>query len=175
MFFPAGVVGSALISCGAFPRHRSGDAMWSNFRHSVLGGVGLFGFAYALDHLRGQLRFLPNGSLLDDLAIGLLAGGGIFLLLRHTDLSRELRRRDHFAKIIAQLNHHIRNALQVILARADLTMHDLPEMKEIAAAVSRIDWALREILPQVQRQPEGYSASSGVLGDERAPFQPPQQ
>jgi hypothetical protein len=46
------------------------------------------------------------------------------------------------------MNHHIRNALQVIVARASLDQQAKPELRQIDDAVARIDWALREILPR---------------------------
>ena len=49
---------------------------------------------------------------------------------------------------IAEINHHVRNALQV------LAYHGLSErgqgeaaIREVTAAVERIDWVLREVLP----------------------------
>jgi hypothetical protein len=49
---------------------------------------------------------------------------------------------------IADINHHIRNALQVIIYHA----HSEPERREkgiaaVDAAVTRIEWVLREVLP----------------------------
>jgi hypothetical protein len=49
-------------------------------------------------------------------------------------------------KTISELNHHIRNALQSIQLSAYSTQ-DQQAMKEISAAVERIQWALREVLP----------------------------
>jgi hypothetical protein len=45
---------------------------------------------------------------------------------------------------IDQMNHHIRNALQVI----SFTVH-AKEVDNIDRAVNRIQWALREILPKM--------------------------
>ena len=48
----------------------------------------------------------------------------------------------------AHLNHHVRNALQLILNRAELDTPGLRELTDIQDAVDGIDWALREILPR---------------------------
>ena len=50
-------------------------------------------------------------------------------------------------QVIAELNHHVRNALEVISLSAYIT-HDEEAIRRITEGVNRIDWALREILPQ---------------------------
>jgi len=50
-------------------------------------------------------------------------------------------------QVIAEMNHHIRNALAPISLSVDITEnHQL--MHAISEGVDRIDWALREILPR---------------------------
>jgi hypothetical protein len=49
-------------------------------------------------------------------------------------------------KTIELMNHHVRNALQVIVDSAYLHGH-AQQLDEIQMSVKRIDWALREILP----------------------------
>jgi hypothetical protein len=92
---------------------------------------------------------------IDDLLLGLVAAALVFLIQRQQD--RELRRQRQSAAVIEQMNHHIRNALQVIVARASLDHEAKPELQQINEAVARIDWALREILPS--------SASDGPVPD----------
>jgi hypothetical protein len=51
-------------------------------------------------------------------------------------------------EIIAQMNHHVRNAMQTIL----LSTHAPQEKNHVNAiddSVQRIDWALKEILPKL--------------------------
>ena len=62
-------------------------------------------------------------------------------------------------RTIAEMNHHIRNALQVITYATAASKNDSVEM--IRNAVERIEWALREVLPgdvteqtDPQRQPQ---------------------
>lgn len=50
-------------------------------------------------------------------------------------------------QVVAELNHHVRNALEVISLSAYIT-HDEQAIRRIMEGVNRIDWALREILPQ---------------------------
>jgi hypothetical protein len=44
------------------------------------------------------------------------------------------------------MNHHVRNALQVIVDSVYVHGH-AQQIEEIADSVKRINWALREILP----------------------------
>ncbi|HET9696298.1 MAG TPA: hypothetical protein VFP40_05485 [Terriglobales bacterium] len=75
------------------------------------------------------------------IAIGLLW----FQLLRMQQQRREdLRRR---IEMIADMNHHVRNALQVI----SLSTHgrDQQEIANIRESMNRIQWALKEVLPKI--------------------------
>jgi hypothetical protein len=64
-------------------------------------------------------------------------------------------------QVIAEMNHHIRNALSPISLSVDGT-EDGQLKRVISEAVDRIDWALREILPREipleaeQRHAMGY-------------------
>jgi len=122
--------------------------MKTNYLHSFLAGLAMFGAVYLVEHGLSQAGVLGSGTVLDDVLLGLFAAIGVFFLLRHLDTVRELRRRQHYALIIAELNHHVRNALQVIISRADVAIHGVTELEDIFSAVNRIDWALREILPR---------------------------
>jgi hypothetical protein len=53
-------------------------------------------------------------------------------------------------KTIAELNHHIRNALQVIkfLGAQNRSGLDEMQLQLINDSVNRIEWALREVLPR---------------------------
>lgn len=73
--------------------------------------------------------------------IGLL----VYQLVRlHQDRREQLRQR---VEMIANMNHHVRNALQVIA----LTSHgkNKEEISAIRESVNRIQWALRELLPKI--------------------------
>jgi len=89
-----------------------------------------------------------ESTFLDDALMGIFAAVGLFFLLQQRDAERELNRQKQYASIIADLNHHIRNALQVIVYRTERDLPGMPELQDIRDAVTRIDWALREILPR---------------------------
>lgn len=89
---------------------------------------------------------------------GMFAGGLIFQWAREEKASRELVRER--MKTIGELNHHIRNALQVIkfLGGQQRSGLDAMQLQLINDSVDRIEWALREVLP---RYPLGAMSALG--------------
>ena len=79
---------------------------------------------------------------------GLFAGGMFWQMAREAKASRELVAER--MKTIAELNHHIRNALQVIkfLGGQKRTGLDAVQLQLINDSADRIEWALREVLPR---------------------------
>jgi hypothetical protein len=82
--------------------------------------------------------------LLIDTTVALMCGGFLFKILR--DAQRRYHRLLTRLQMIAEMNHHIRNALERIELSVYST-HDQQLMQDIHVAVSRIQWALREVLP----------------------------
>ncbi|HEY7402446.1 MAG TPA: hypothetical protein VIB39_02915 [Candidatus Angelobacter sp.] len=87
---------------------------------------------------------------------GLFAGGLFYQLVREERANRELVRAR--MKTIAELNHHIRNALQVIKfwGAQQRPSLDAMQLQLINDSVDRIEWALREVLPR-------YEVEAGTL------------
>jgi len=80
-------------------------------------------------------------SIIDDALVGVGASLLVFFYehRQRQDIIRKL-------EVIRQMNHHIRNSLQVITTAASVS--ERQELaKAIHAAVERIEWALREVLP----------------------------
>jgi hypothetical protein len=79
---------------------------------------------------------------------GLFAGGLFWQMAREAKASRDLV--SERMKTIAELNHHIRNALQVIkfLGGQKRSGLDDVQLQLINDSVNRIEWALREVLPR---------------------------
>jgi hypothetical protein len=79
---------------------------------------------------------------------GLFAGGLFWQLAREAKASRDLVAER--MKTIAELNHHIRNALQVIkfLGVQNSSSLDAVQLQLVNDSVDRIEWALREVLPR---------------------------
>ncbi len=92
-----------------------------------------------------------------DALAGLIAALLIYKLL---SFERERRRRmEERLHTIGEMNHHIRNALQVIAFSVHAT-GNRKELEEITDAVNRIQWALREVLPKVEPGFEPFEGSA---------------
>jgi hypothetical protein len=52
------------------------------------------------------------------------------------------------AEVTADMNHHIRNALQVIIFQCRQCNMPEPALQQISESLQRVDWALREVLPR---------------------------
>jgi signal transduction histidine kinase len=77
---------------------------------------------------------------------GLVAGALSFRLLQY-ERERRLRLRQRI-EVIADMNHHVRNALQVISFHA-YTTADKEQLEAIKESMERIEWALKEVLPKL--------------------------
>jgi hypothetical protein len=75
---------------------------------------------------------------------GVVAGLLFYSLTNYERLRRNLIR--NRLRTIAEMNHHIRNSLQVI-TYANATGKTSESMEMIRQSVERIEWALREVLP----------------------------
>ena len=103
---------------------------------------------------------------MSDVVTGLVAGGLFLYVARHEEARRE-RMRERM-RTVAELNHHIRNALEVIklCGAQTLSSFDARQLQLIKESADRIEWALREVLPKYpaanalsRRQPSvGFAA-----------------
>lgn len=88
---------------------------------------------------------------------GIAAGVSIVLVLVLRTSTRNQRLREvERLETIALLNHHIRNALQAIVSSSGATN----STDTIRSAVERIEWALGEVLPAVQRRAEHHASQA---------------
>jgi hypothetical protein len=98
----------------------------------------------------------PDLLLISNSLTGAIAGGLFFQMAKQEKASRELVRER--MNTVAELNHHIRNALQVIKfwGAQQRTGPDAKQLELINDSVDRIEWALREVLPKypIGRMPE---------------------
>jgi hypothetical protein len=114
---------------------------------AMAGGVGIavFGSAMLVDKLFTRRGRAPKLSMAWNAAAGFAAGW-----FAMKSLDRERERRKNIAerlKMIGDLNHHVRNALQSIQLSAYST-HDQEIIASVGDSVQRIEWALREIVPE---------------------------
>lgn len=105
---------------------------------------GLVGIMLYAGMSRTELR------LQDSLTAGLLAALIVWLVLA----AARFRQKQIQSQIqtVADLNHHLRNALNIILNSHYLSTHD--QKDAVLASVDRIDMALQQILPHVHTSHE---------------------
>ena len=83
---------------------------------------------------------------LSDTLAAVIAGVLVYRLLQYERHRREqLRQR---LEIIAEMNHHVRNALQVI-SLSGYSADSEQQLERIREGVNRIEWALKEVLPKL--------------------------
>jgi hypothetical protein len=103
-----------------------------------------------LEAIMDQHRFLSRESA-DDILVGVLAAVIVFAYEQ-----RRYRAIMGKVRVIAAMNHHVRNALQAI-SYVPYAQQE-KQLKMVQDSVKRIEWALREILPGEQEDGELPSA-----------------
>lgn len=148
---------------GVPPFHITIQPPWFVIRSRTRRALTSFGLAVLVFMAGGVLdwfvtrQYLPRISLmLGGAAIALAVGLLVFQLL--TDIqARYLAMLDRLRRI-AELNHHVRNALQVI-AYHNAIEHSGPGAGDVKVQIERIESALRQI--------------SAALGERPSPSRPP--
>ena len=140
------------------------SSRWAAPLRSVVIGFGVF-FLGSLSDVWLQLH-APNRAvaIMDDALVGI--GVGLLVLLYERRQRQSLIRK---LEVIRQMNHHVRNSLQVISFANSLPQHEELGNK-IRDAVERIEWALREVLPG---QREDISDLSFHAHSNKSPTQKP--
>jgi hypothetical protein len=110
---------------------------------------------YLLDLLLA-LQGVPRSVmlLLTNTLIGIVAGVLYYRLARHEKAQHEAMRTR--MTTIAEVNHHIRNALQVIKGLSAFPpdpSHRDEQIQLVNESVERVEWALREVLPKYPKGP----------------------
>jgi len=118
-------------------------------------GCGIFLLGVTLRTLLDNWGVSGLPAAVDDLLIGVLAGVLVFAYERHQHkLILEKMR------VISEMNHHIRNALQPIVYSPYL-QEQAEQVRTIQEGTRRIEWALREVLPGEDTvRPSSKSTSS---------------
>lgn len=103
-------------------------------------GFAVFTAGCLSDFLLITYNYHPWLALIDDIILGAFAAGLVLYYewRRHVELRRKLA-------TIAEVNHHVRNQLEVIEYSA-WTTHDQAHIARLHESVARIEWALRQIL-----------------------------
>ena len=141
-----------------------GGSFWA--RHSlslsilVVALVSLLGFG--LDLLLVK-EGLPRRAMMifSNTLTGLIAGWLFYSFACHERSRRELMRQR--MRTIAELNHHIRNALQVIkFCGSDQANLGAMQLQLIKESANRIEWALKEVLPKYPWAPSNKLLESSI-------------
>jgi hypothetical protein len=123
----------------------SGDSKARLLTLCVLVVLAVWVVGYGFDRLLARDGVARVDILLTSNALTGLAAGVLFYSLIYNERLRRNVMRERL-RTIAEMNHHIRNSLQVI-TYATATQQNSESMDMIRSSVERIEWALREVLP----------------------------
>ena len=112
----------------------------SAWRVAVLVIVTVAVLGYLSDLLVLSFHPQPLFAIVDAIVLGVLSGTIAWVYQRRQN--RYLAQR---LEVVADMNHHVRNDLQVIQYSAYMTK-DKEHIQRIEQSLGRIDWALREVL-----------------------------
>lgn len=101
--------------------------------------MGMDRIMIRLGDTRGQLLFVSD-------AITAVLAGAMMLWVLLIQRTRHIETEQRM-QVIAEMNHHVRNALQVI-SYWGVQERDRQQLRFIHEAVDRIEWALSDVLPR---------------------------
>jgi len=104
-------------------------------------GLLVLAFLILTDQVSAHYGLKESQRVLDDIGGAIIAAVLVYRI--EYDHAKYLNEK---LKTIELMNHHVRNALQVIIDSVYLHGH-AQQLAEIQDSVKRINWALREILP----------------------------
>lgn len=114
------------------------------FGAALLVGALLFGVSYFSEWALFWLRIPAVSTIKDNVAIGICAAVAAYIWARY-EAERHERARERMI-LVAELNHHIRNA--VTLLGQSAVLEDGPDkLRLMDEAVDRIDRVLTELVP----------------------------
>jgi hypothetical protein len=119
-------------------------------------GFGIFVLGITLRTLLDNWGVTGVTAVVDDLLIGVLAGVLVFAYERHQHkvILEKMR-------VISEMNHHVRNALQPIIYSPYL-QEQAEQVRIIQEGTRRIEWALREVLPGADAVPASSKERSAA-------------
>lgn len=114
---------------------------------AILSGLAIFAISVAADLLilhNHELTPRFTVEVSDAISATVIAGLSYKIIRMQQQRRATLRNR---IEVIADMNHHVRNALQVIsLSTQGRSKEELSVIRE---SMNRIQWALRELLPKI--------------------------
>ena len=123
-------------------------------------GAATFAAVYWINWFLARVNLHADATLLDDTILGILVAVMVIGIQRQS----EFREHRHKIAVITEMNHHIRNALQIIIYISfKASSLDKDEADLLRDAAKRIEWALREVLPAEQSATENGTMWPPVL------------
>ena len=120
---------------------------WGIFLMALVAALAVFVIGMGLDIALLREHETQRVTIeISDAMGGLVAGALAYRLLLY-ERERRARLRQRIA-VIADMNHHVRNALQVISFHA-YTNADKEQFEAVKESMERIQWALQEVLPKL--------------------------
>jgi hypothetical protein len=123
--------------------------VWLDTRTAVaatVAGASLFVVSYAADYILYRLNIPQVQTLSNNIVIGILAAALMLLFLRNKHEREAVNRAKERAIIVAEMNHHIRNAMTPLIV--GVSSDDLYErLRTLDQATDRVDHVLTELLP----------------------------
>ena len=120
---------------------------WRMFLLAVIAALIVFVIGAALDMvILHEHDSRLTAIEVSDVLGGCIAGALTFRLLQY-ERERRARLRQKLI-VIADMNHHVRNALQVISLHT-YSSADKEQILAVRESMQRIQWALKEILPKL--------------------------
>jgi small neutral amino acid transporter SnatA (MarC family) len=119
-----------------------------NLKAAAVAGLVLFAITYAVDAVLYFLGIAAAETILDDAAIALTGAGILMYFLVQSNKNQVVARAKERAIIVAEVNHHIRNAmtpLALIMASPDTG----ERLRILDMATDRVDYVLTDLLPTV--------------------------
>jgi len=126
----------------------SGWANQYNLRAAAVAALVLFAITYAADALLNYLHIAAAETILDDAAIAIAGAVVLVFFLVQSHKNQIVARAKERAIIVAEVNHHIRNAMTPVALI--MSSPDTGErLRVLDMATDRVDHVLTDLLPTV--------------------------
>jgi hypothetical protein len=113
---------------------------------AVVGGAVLFAVSYAADAILFAMNIPAAATLTNNIAIAIAGAAVVLLFLRSRHEREVMARAKERAIIIAEMNHHIRNAMTPLVL--GVSSEDINErLRTLDQATDRVDHVLTDLLP----------------------------
>jgi len=116
----------------------------------VMAGI-LFVVSYAVDLALVNLNIAPSATILNDLAIAMIATGIMLFYLFSTHTRNIFLRAKERMNLTAELNHHLRRAITEFRSAAEAEDRE-ERLKMLDQAVEEIDYLLIDLVPTVNAE-----------------------